>query len=231
MPKSWMGSRYTGYSCTSSRFRKVASEVTGPGVTTWRLVRMRPRSASTTKPVACAEEFHSVSKARVWSISMATTLSATRASVPRQAALSPSLCGMAACVAADCAPTCCCADCGAGPCAMAGVTNNRPSSRMRRSDMLSPMLCPRKIVRPRSAPEHQHPDHGEQCQRREHGCRTDVLREPRERVALEADAIDRGLDGTVEELHDQHDEHGRDQQDALDAVLAEPQAQGDDHHR
>ena len=103
MPKSWIGSRYTGYSCTSSRFRNVASEVTGPGVTTWRLVRIRPRSASTTKPVACAEEFHSVSKARVWSISMATTLSATRASVPRQAALSPSLCGIAACAAEDCA--------------------------------------------------------------------------------------------------------------------------------
>ena len=68
---------------------------------------MRPRSASTTKPVACAEEFHSVSKARVWSISMATTLSATRASVPRHAALSPSVCGNGGLGrAVDCATTC-----------------------------------------------------------------------------------------------------------------------------
>src|SRR5256886_6704680 len=87
MPKSCTGSRYTGYSCTSSRFRKVAAAVTGPGVTTWRLVRIRPRSASTTKPVACAVEFHSVSNARVESTSIDTTLPAMRSSVSAQSGL------------------------------------------------------------------------------------------------------------------------------------------------
>src|SRR5882762_7862004 len=59
MPKSWMGSRYTGYSCTSSRLRKIACAVTGPGVTTCRFVKMSPRLASMTNPVACAVVFHS----------------------------------------------------------------------------------------------------------------------------------------------------------------------------
>src|SRR6185436_9330266 len=220
MPKSWIGSRYTGNSCTSSRLRNVASEVTGPGVTTWRLVRMRPRSASTTKPVACAEEFHSVSKARVWSISMATTLSATRASVPRQAALSPSLCGSCAWVEADCAAICCCADCGCAPCAItrgseAGTANNRPRMTIRRKFMRSP-----SIVRACSAPQHQDPYHREQCQRHQHRRGTNVLGETRELVALEADAIHRGLDGTVEQFHDQYQEHRCDQQRALDAGAA-----------
>src|SRR5215471_14822760 len=93
MPKSWTGSRYTGYSCTSSRLRKVAMEVTGPGVTTWRLVRIRPRSASTTKPVACAVWFHSVSKARVWSTSIETTLLAMRSSVTAQSGFSSATAG------------------------------------------------------------------------------------------------------------------------------------------
>src|SRR3984885_9533094 len=87
MPKSCTGSRYTGYSCTSSRLRKVASAMTGPGVTTWRLVRIRPRSASTTKPVACAVVFHSVSNARVESTSIETTLPAMRSSVTAQSGL------------------------------------------------------------------------------------------------------------------------------------------------
>src|ERR1700686_5524102 len=73
MPKSWMGSRYTGYNCTPSRLRKIACAVTGPGVTTCRFVNMSPRLASMTKPVACAVVFHSVSKARVLSIWMVTT--------------------------------------------------------------------------------------------------------------------------------------------------------------
>ena len=42
---------------------------------------MRPRSASTTKPVACAELFHSVSNARVESTSMETTLERIASSV------------------------------------------------------------------------------------------------------------------------------------------------------
>src|SRR3984957_7249250 len=86
MPKSCTGSRYTGYSCTSSRLRNVASAVTGPGVTTWRLVSISPRSASTTKPVACAEVLRSVSNERAWSIWMATTLPAIRSSVAAQSA-------------------------------------------------------------------------------------------------------------------------------------------------
>src|ERR1700691_4018945 len=86
MPKSCTGSRYTGYSCTSSRFRKVASAVTGPGVTTWRLVSISPRSASTTKPVACAEVLRSVSNEADGSICIATTLPAMRSSVAAQSA-------------------------------------------------------------------------------------------------------------------------------------------------
>src|SRR5579863_9067732 len=88
MPKSCTGSRYTGYSCTSSRLRKVASAVTGPGVTTCRLVWIRPRSASTTKPVACAVVFHSVSKARVRSTLLEITLGAMRSSVTAQSGFS-----------------------------------------------------------------------------------------------------------------------------------------------
>ncbi len=52
---------------------KIASATTGPGVTTCRLVRISPRSASTTNPVAWLEEFHSVSKARVLSTRIETT--------------------------------------------------------------------------------------------------------------------------------------------------------------
>ena len=51
-PKSWMGSRYRGCTFTSSRFRNTASAVMGPVLTTCRLVRMIPRRASTTNPVA-----------------------------------------------------------------------------------------------------------------------------------------------------------------------------------
>src|SRR5678815_3438779 len=173
MPKSWIGSRYTGYSCTSSRLRNVASEVTGPGVTTWRLVRIRPRSASTTKPVACAEEFHSVSKARVWSISMATTLSATRASVPRHAALSPSLCGSCAWVVADCAATWRCADCNCASWPKTGTANRpRISNRDKRMQEPSVVSC--------SAPQDENPDHGQQQQRHENRRRPYVLGKARE---------------------------------------------------
>jgi hypothetical protein len=56
-----------------------------PGVTTWRLVRIRPRSASTTKPVAWVDMFQLVSKARGASMRMVTTLGAMRSSVARQA--------------------------------------------------------------------------------------------------------------------------------------------------
>src|SRR5256885_1668760 len=104
MPKSCTGSRYTGYSCTSSRFRKVASAVTGPGVTTWRLVRMRPRSASTTNPVACAVEFHSVSNARVESTLIDTTLLAIRSSVTAQSAFSSTAAACCATCGACCPP-------------------------------------------------------------------------------------------------------------------------------
>jgi hypothetical protein len=46
----------------------MACAVTGPGVTTCRFVKISPRLASMTKPVACAVVFHSVSNARVLSI-------------------------------------------------------------------------------------------------------------------------------------------------------------------
>src|SRR5262245_34932622 len=125
---------------------------------------MRPRSASTTKPVACEDEFHSVSKARVWSISMATTLSATRASVPRHAALSPSLCGNCAWVVADCAPTWRCTDCGCAVCEytgekVAGAKMPRPRIRVR----LNFMRNPYKGVSS-SSPENQDPDNRQQQQ-------------------------------------------------------------------
>src|SRR3954466_531664 len=48
---------------------------------------MRPRSASTTNPVACAVEFHSVSKARVASTLIDTTLLAIRSRVTAQSGL------------------------------------------------------------------------------------------------------------------------------------------------
>ena len=69
--------------------------MTGPGVTTWRLVRMMPRWASTTKPVACDEVFHSVSKARAMSIWIATTPVEMRSSVrvQREDSSSSSGCG------------------------------------------------------------------------------------------------------------------------------------------
>ncbi len=84
-----------GSSSTSSRLRKVAKALTGPGVTTWRLVRMMPRSASTTKPVACDDVFHSVSKARAMSIWIATTPVEMRSSVrvQREDSSSSSGCG------------------------------------------------------------------------------------------------------------------------------------------
>ena len=65
---------------------KMACAVTGPGVTTWRLVNMRPRFASMTKPVACPVVFHSVSKARVLSICIVTTPLAIRSRVCAQLA-------------------------------------------------------------------------------------------------------------------------------------------------
>src|ERR1700690_3362251 len=64
----------------------MACAVTGPGVTTCRLVKMSPRLASMTKPVACAVVFHSVSKARVLSIWIVTTPVAMRSSVCAQVA-------------------------------------------------------------------------------------------------------------------------------------------------
>src|SRR5687768_7841881 len=177
---------------------------------------MRPRSASTTKPVAWEEEFHSVSKARVWSISMATTLSATRASVPRHAALSPSTCGSAAWVAWDWATTC-----GGAFCAsVMGEANISPSNARRRRVMRSPFVLAVSCSRAGSTPKYEQPHHGEQQQRQEHRRGTDVLGEARQFVPLEADAIHRGLDGAVDELHDEHQEHRRDQQHALDAGLA-----------
>src|SRR6185369_17796324 len=86
MPKSCTGSRYTARSSTSSRLRKVASAITGPGVTTWRLVSISPRSASITNPVAWADTLRSVSKERVWSIWIVTTLVAIRSRVLAQSA-------------------------------------------------------------------------------------------------------------------------------------------------
>ena len=44
------------------------------------------------------------------------------------------------------------------------------------------------------------------------------LASPDNCVALEPDAINRGLDGAVDQFHDEHDEHRRDQQCPLDAI-------------
>ena len=61
-PKSWIGSRYSGYTGSSSLFRKTASAVIGPGLTTCLLVRIRPLSLSTINPVAKLDPADSVSK-------------------------------------------------------------------------------------------------------------------------------------------------------------------------
>jgi hypothetical protein len=71
-------------SSTSSWFKNTASATTGPDITTCRFVRIRPRSASTTKPVAWLDMFQLVSKARGASTRMVTTLGAMRSSVARQ---------------------------------------------------------------------------------------------------------------------------------------------------
>src|SRR6201988_4169857 len=47
-------------------------------------------------------------------------------------------------------------------------------------------------------------------------------------MPLEADAVDRRLDGAVEQFHDEYQEHGRDQQCSLHAAMTEPEAQGYD---
>src|SRR6185437_12371010 len=89
-----------GWSCTTSRSRNTASAVTGPGVTTCRFVRMMPRLASTTKPVAWAVSFQSVSKARTSSTLIETTLLAIRSRVAAQVGLaSPAAAWRARCAA------------------------------------------------------------------------------------------------------------------------------------
>src|SRR5580698_2134344 len=243
MPKSCTGSRYTGYSCTSSRLRKVASEVTGPGVTTWRLVRIRPRSASTTNPVACAVVFHSVSNARVWSTSIDTTLGAMCSSVTAQSGLPSTATAACAALGWPVSPAG-----GGGPgaagalagggegtavVAVLGVagaaTGPAPWHRAvtDSSRRLRHRGCGRRI-RLRAflaAKQHDQPHHHEQHEGHEDRRGADVLGKPGELVALQSDAIDRGLDGAVEQFHDEDDEYGRHQQHPLDGAVAEPQPQ------
>jgi len=44
-------------------------------------------------------------------------------------------------------------------------------------------------------------------------------------VALEPDAVHRGLDGAVQKLHDQHQQHRGDEQRTLHAGMPEPQTE------
>ena len=83
--------------------------MTGPGVTTCRLVSISPRFASITKPVACAVVFHSVSKARTLSIWMLTTPVAMRDSVWAQLAVSGADGGAASAAGAACTACAACA--------------------------------------------------------------------------------------------------------------------------
>src|SRR5579862_7239740 len=251
MPKSCTGSRYTGYSCTSSRLRKVASAVTGPGVTTWRLVRIRPRSASTTKPVACAVVFHSVSKARVWSTSMDTTLLAMRSSVSAQSGL-PS-------TAAACCAACAACDSVGGPLGgpggavgrlgcgtaaagvlLSGVAGESAAARVSawpthsaetRTHRHAARENPSKTVFILTAEQHQQPHGDQEYERHEHRGRADVLGESGERVVLKGDAVHGRFDGAVQQLHDKHQQHRRDQQRTLDPAVPEPQPQGYDDER
>src|SRR5580698_1928375 len=240
MPKSCTGSRYTGYSCTSSRLRKVASEVTGPGVTKWRLVRIRPRSASMTKPVACAVVFHSVSKARVWSTSIDTTLGAMRSSVTAQSGLPSTATAACAALGWPVSPAG-----GGGPgafgggCAggtavamlgVAGAATGPAASHSAVQDSsrrLKHRRCRRRIRFSGflAAKQHDQPHHHEQHEGHQNCRRTDVLGESGELVALQSDAIDGGLDGAVQQFHDEDDEYRRHQQRPFNGAMAQPQSQ------
>src|SRR3984885_922598 len=248
MPKSCTGSRYTGYSCSSSRLRKVASAMTGPGVTTWRLVRIRPRSASTTKPVACAVVFHSVSKARVESTSIDTTLPAIRSSVSAQSGL-PSI--AAACCAAGLGAV----SAGAGACAAGGLGGpwdegcgtaadgvagvpaavSGPAAWHRLSEHSSRHSHAGARYRIKdvssAAEQHEQPYRAQQHEGHEYRGGADVLGQSRQRMPLEADAVDGRLDGAVEQFHDQDQQHRSHQQRALHPAVSEPQPKRYDDHR
>src|SRR5688572_16372972 len=190
MPKSWIGSRYSGYSCTSSRLRKVASEVTGPGVTTCRLVNTRPRSASITKPVACEELFHSVSKARVESILMATTLWAMRSSVAAQGASSRrgAVTSSAATVAGRPAPGARGTP-GSGVTAGAGGTLCATASPAANNIEADSNCSTRFFMDEPLEIQNQQPGQPQQHERREDGSRADVLGKSGQLVMLEPDSI------------------------------------------
>src|SRR5581483_7477205 len=57
------------------------------------------------------------------------------------------------------------------------------------------------------AEEHDRPDDREIHEAEEHGGAAEVLRALGERVVLERDAVDRGLERGVEQLHHQHEQH------------------------
>src|SRR5580698_3277796 len=260
MPKSWTGSRYTGYSCTSSRLRKVASAVTGPGVTTCRLVRIRPRSASTTNPVACAVVFHSVSKARTASMSIDTTLLAIRSRVTAQSGL-PSTAAACCATCAACCPVpgegsggACAGNGWEGPCCAGGgcctavvaaavvlaAGGSRPSlteatqtSRHNQSTLSGRITILLVSATPNwlTAEQNEQPDDAQQYERHEHGGRADVLGKTGEHVALESDAVHGRLDGAIDELHDEDQQDRADQQGTLHSAVSEPQAQWYDEHR
>src|SRR5580704_2439880 len=236
MPKSCTGSRYTGYSCTSSRLRKVASAVTGPGVTTWRLVRIRPRSASTTKPVACAVAFHSVSKARTRSMSIETTLPAMRSSVTAQSGLASTAAACCA-ICGSAAPTggavsgCGAAGAGTGPAGAGAGSDAAHTAAQPRNAANNVSRTGAKRGGSLSSEEDQQPHRGKQHERHQYRGGADVLGESGERVALEADAVHGRLDGAVDELDDEREQHRSYEERALDAAAAEPQRERDQHHR
>src|ERR1700720_2615880 len=219
----------------------MASAVTGPGVTTCRLVRISPRSASTTKPVACAVAFHSVSKARAASRSIDTTLPAMRPSVTAQSGLASAAAGAAGSgwAGPDCGGTgatgagatgagCTVSPgCGGGSAGAALVAARGGSAacavthdRSRHSESTrGNRICGWSLT----AEKHQQPHRDEQHEGHEHRGGADVLGEPGEGVPFEADAVHGRFDGAVEEFHDENEEHRADEQRALDAAVPKPQ--------
>src|SRR6185312_837463 len=81
-----------------------------------------------------------------------------------------------------------------------------------------------------AAEQNERPDGTQKYERHENGRRTDVLCQPRERVPLQADPVDRGLDRTVDELDDENEQHRSGQQSPFDSVTSEQQAQRYDEH-
>ena len=158
-----------------------------------------------TKPVACEEVFHSVSKARVESISMATTLCAMRSSVAAQVASSRSgtatgSCGASAPVTGSDPPPGCSALAAA---LAASLPIARPPWKPRRTRRRLHIVAKCGSLLSSSANKtssHVTPSRHEGAQ---HCRRSQILGQSRQFMVLEADPVHRGLDRAVEQFHHQ----------------------------